>query len=160
MRIYCRGWSRFVKIHVLFDEELDHKNVIYYENDMYGSHFNKITICPSTTSDELSLSFGGNINDSNYYFNINFAISEILPYIGKSIKHLQFNQILESTNDSNQVFHYKNPPIDKKKNDKEIECAWCYAIESTVKKMFNGDTEVYICNECIAKAATELLVDD
>ena len=65
MKIYCRGWSRFVKIHTLFNEELSHENVMYYENDMYGSYFNKITICPSTTSDEVNLAFGGTINNSN-----------------------------------------------------------------------------------------------
>jgi len=160
MKIYCRGWSRFVKIHTLFNEELSHENVMYYENDMYGSYFNKITICPSTTSDEVNLAFGGTINNSNYYFNIEFSLSEILPYIGKSIKHLQFNQILDSTNDSNEVFHYENLPKDKSEEDKEIECAWCYASESSVKKMFNDNTDVYICNDCIASAATKLLVDD
>ena len=160
MNIYCRGWSRFVKRHVFFNEELDHNNVMYYENDIYQSYFNKITICPSTTSDEVSLAFGGTINDSNYYFNIEFSLSEILPFIGKSIKHLQFNQILDSTNDSNEVFHYENLPKDKSEEDKEIECAWCYASESSVKKMFHDNTDVYICNDCIASAATKLLVDD
>ena len=29
-----------------------------------------------------------------------------------------------------------------------------------VKKMFHDNTDVYICNDCIASAATKLLVDD
>ena len=30
----------------------------------------------------------------------------------------------------------------------------------TPKKMFHDNTDVYICNDCIASAATKLLVDD
>jgi len=159
MKIYCRGWSRWVKMHVLFDAELDPENVMYYEDDMYGTSFSKMTICPSTTSDEVNLGFGGTINDSNYFFSIQFSLNEILPYIGKSIKHLQFDQVLDSVG-SNEVFHSKNLPKDVKEVNEEIECAWCYASESSVKKMFHDNTDVHICNECIAKAATKLLTDD
>ena len=163
MKIECRGWSRWIHTHVLFDKELIPENVVYRDESYsrpYPAFFGKMTVIPSSTSDTVKLGFGGYINDSRYFFKIDFSLSEILPFIGKSIKHLQFNQILDSTNDSNEVFHYKNLPKDKSEEDKEIECAWCYASESSVKKMFNDNTDVYICNDCIASAATKLLVDD
>jgi hypothetical protein len=162
MKIECYGWSRFIHRHILFDKELSPENVIYEDEDgfLYPSYWTKMMIIPSTTSDTVKLGFGGSINDSNYFFEIDFSLSELLPYIGQSIRHLPFDQIIDSADDSRDVFHYHNLPTDETEEDKEIECAWCYATESSVKKMFHDNTDVYICNDCIASAATKLLVDD
>jgi hypothetical protein len=163
MKIECRGWSRWIHTHVLFDEELSPENVIYEDrrhSRPYPYYFEKMMVIPSSTSDTVRLGFGGRINDSKYFFKMDFSLSELLPYIGKSIRHLPFDQIIDSADDSKEVFDYFNLPTDETEEDKEIECAWCYASESSVKKMFHDNTDVYICNDCIASAATKLLVDD
>ena len=163
MEIKCYGYSRFIHTHVLFNSELSPENVVYKDEDndfLYPAYGNLMTIISSTTSDTVKLGFGGRINDSRYFFEIDFSLSELLPYIGKSIRHLSFDQIIDSADDSKEVFDYFNLPTDETEEDKEIECAWCYASESSVKKMFHDNTDVYICNDCIASAATKLLVDD